>query len=87
MPQDIGPAAGAGVAAARAVGIEQDFGLVVGHVSDSEPFSGTQPITFADRVRAMDTIRLVGTDDPSPKVRKFAMLAARKLGFSSGPAR
>jgi len=69
----------------RPEGVDDSFGMVVGIISDGEPFSGTEPITFADRVRAMDTIRRVGVNDPNRRVRRFAKLAAQQLNFSSGP--
>ncbi len=56
-----------------------DFPFVLASVSDSDPSQGAQPLTSADRLLALETMRIVGSTDPDPALRRLATLAAEQL--------
>jgi hypothetical protein len=60
-------------------GARKDAPWVLGVVTDSDLFSGNQPIEASGRTRALSVIKWMGVNEPNSDVRRLARIAGENL--------
>ena len=69
------------MAALHPAGANEPMKIVLVTVTHGAPVLGNEPIASADKLRALDAIRWMSTNDPDAGIRAVATLAAKELDY------